>query len=176
MKPLNILIIEDNQGDQEYIEEILKQNQGMNFKGVNTLQAGIEELTKVDYDVILLDLFLPDVHGDPLKAFFELKNYCDSKDKKETAIVILTGLSDDDVSLWAIRSGAQDFFVKGELNLHNKGLIMTILRAYERALHIKSELDRIQPNLSPPASTSLDDSILALKEIKKRLRDGNRLE
>ena len=173
MKPLNILLIEDNEGDQTYIGEILAQTPGMNFKGVKTLQEGLEELNSTNYDVVLLDLFLPDVHGDPLKAFFQLKDYFEARDKKEMAIVILTGLSDNDVSLSAIRSGAQDFFSKGELDLYNKGLIMTIMRAYERAQHIQEIVQPIQPMVPlTPIPSSLDDSITALNEIKRRLRDA----
>jgi PleD family two-component response regulator len=181
MKPLNILLIEDNEGDQIFIEEILNKTPNFTFKGVRTLQAGIEALGNANYDVILLDLFLPDVQGDALKAFFELKNYCDSQDKKEIAIVILTGLSDDDISLWAIRSGAQDFFNKAGLDLYNKGLINAITRAYERALHIQDELQKVHPSPSPlpapaSASSSLNDSFTALNEFKRRLGEGNGME
>lgn len=169
-KPLNILLIEDNEGDREYIGEILLRSPGVQYKGVGTLREGIEELNNYKYDVVLLDLYLPDVHGEPLKAFFELESRF--KEGDPLAIVIITGLNDLDTSTFALRSGAQDFFEKGELNINNQGLIRAIIRANERALHLKSKLDKAPPpNNTKQGTQGIEESLANLNELKRRFEN-----
>lgn len=176
-KPLSVLIIEDNEGDREYIGAILDPNQEISYTGVGTLREGFECLAQYKYDVILLDLFLPDVYGDPLKAFFELKAYGEKIDLTDVAIIILTGLDDIDVSLEALRAGAQDYFEKGGLNLHSKGLVNTIKRAYERVLHIKSLDLPLAPDKTPCAPERPiigEEEIEAFQSLKRRIEDAAR--
>src|SRR4051812_49550880 len=66
-----------------------------------------EELEHVD--CVLLDLDLPDAHG--LAALHRLK-----ADHRELAILVLTGLADEQRGIEALAAGAQDYLVKGRVD------------------------------------------------------------
>lgn len=108
-RPLNVLLIEDNPGDARLIQEILRDADGeFRLERVDTLGKGIGALTRASADVVLLDLSLPDSHGpetfDRLHRAFPF-----------VPIVVLSGLADEEVAVAAVRSGAQDYLVKGQV-------------------------------------------------------------
>lgn len=106
----NILVIEDNPGDfyliREYLTEAHQVYEVFNSKTL----AEAREVTKlIRFDVILLDLSLPDGEG---KALIEdVLAICGS-----TPIIILTGLTDKQFGIESLKLGVQDYLVKGEVN------------------------------------------------------------
>jgi len=72
----------------------------------DSLSRGLERLTEGDFDVVLLDLGLPDSDG--LNAVTVLR-----AEVPHVPIVVLTGLCDEDMAIAALRAGAQDYLVKG---------------------------------------------------------------
>ena len=108
-----ILIVEDDEADLEYIQEYLsgsdvKEKFEVEFESDAAVRVSdaLELLEKNVYDLILLDLSLPDSTGlDTLRTVHEKK--------PEIPIVILTGLNDMDVSFQALEQGATHYFVKG---------------------------------------------------------------
>lgn len=107
---LKVLLIEDNPGDARLIEEMLKDS-GSQFelKVADTLSAGIDLFRSDGFDVIILDLGLPDSQGlDTLENLNEII--------LQTPVIVLTGLKDDDASIEALKIGAQDYLVKGQIN------------------------------------------------------------
>lgn len=122
---LNILYIEDNDDDVIILEELLGESVTLGrFKTCSRLNDGIEELGEFDYDLILMDLTLPDAQGiEGVKYMFDFLN-------ESTPVVILSGLKDHLVSLEAIKLGAQDYLVKGEYN--SALLAKTVQYAIER--------------------------------------------
>lgn len=107
---LNILIIEDNPGDILLIKEYLR-NSGINFKlaGAGTFKKAQALLACGKYDVILLDLGLPDSSG-----LETLKNLLSGK--LTTPVIVMTGLDDDETALASLREGAEDYIVKNKLD------------------------------------------------------------
>ncbi len=106
---LNILIIEDSPADLFLIEEMLRFST-VNIKHIYTagrMSAGIDLLNQFEISIVLLDLSLPDSFG--FESFLKIKNK-----SKKTPVIILTGLSDTEMALEAIKQGAQDYLVKGE--------------------------------------------------------------
>ncbi|OEU41805.1 hypothetical protein BGV40_12890 [Methanosarcina sp. Ant1] len=108
-KNIKILLIEDNPGDAYLIEEHLGEfaNFSYEFKNVGTLNEVLSILKEQPYDVILLDLGLPDSDG--------VNTYLSVHNKNPLVpIIILTGLNDGKIESHALKEGAQDFLVKGK--------------------------------------------------------------
>ncbi|MFM2267577.1 MAG: hypothetical protein RL757_1018 [Bacteroidota bacterium] len=106
--PTRVLLIEDNPGDARLVQILLEESDmGLcEFQNVTTLSAGILALQKSDFDVILLDLTLPDSRG-----FDTLQNLVSSV--PDANVIVMTGLSDKALGLNAVKAGAQDFLMKG---------------------------------------------------------------
>src|SRR5258706_8524188 len=102
-----ILLIEDNYADILLLREALEQDALVSFQVATTdrLKTGLKFLQENDFDAILLDLGLPDSQG--LDTFIRLH-----KESPDIPIVILSGLTDEDLALQAIQFGAQDYLVK----------------------------------------------------------------
>ncbi len=111
MKCIKVLLIEDNLGDAVLIQEMLKDVKTTNFqvKHAQILSEGIIYLQNEDFDIILLDLALPDSQG--IDTFNRTNEHA-----TELPIIILTGLSDEEFAIKAVGEGAQDYLVKGEVD------------------------------------------------------------
>lgn len=107
-EPLAILQVEDNPGDARLIEEHLKEvgSNLFTLKHVTTLNEARGELRTQHFDVILLDLALPDASG--LEALENLVSMSPHR-----AIIVFTGYDDVSLALKAMNKGAQDYLVKG---------------------------------------------------------------
>ena len=124
-KAIKILLVEDNPGDLKIIQEMLKESQYTPFKLTHApkLKDGLKTLQNNKFDVIILDLNLPDSEG--LDTFLQILSK-----HPELPIIILTGLSDEEMGINAVKQGAQDYLVKGEFN--GKLLARSINYAIER--------------------------------------------
>ncbi|MBK3583912.1 response regulator, partial [Streptomyces sp. MBT57] len=104
-----ILLIEDDLGDALLVEELLHDT-GLPFELTTraTLAQARTELATSQADCILLDLHLPDVSGiDALTAVRALA--------PNTAVIVMTGLSEAQAGTEAMAAGAQDYLVKGKV-------------------------------------------------------------
>jgi signal transduction histidine kinase len=106
---IDVLLVEDSPGDARLTRETLRDAAGEGFRitCVDRLATALGHLAANGTDVALLDLSLPDAHG--LDGVRRLQQA-----HPDLPIVVLTGLSDPDISLSAIRAGAQDYLVKGQ--------------------------------------------------------------
>lgn len=125
-KELNLLLVEDNDGDVRIIRELLKEQSIMVFKITiaGSLAEALAYLSKANFDIILLDLGLPDSQG--YETFSKLIKYY----PKANAIIILTGLNDTEIGLNAMYDGAQDYIIKG--NIDSDKLTKSIIYSFER--------------------------------------------
>jgi two-component system sensor histidine kinase UhpB len=125
LEPIKVLLIEDNRGDSAIILGMLKKSEIAQFELTHTprLKAGLSLLENEKFDIILLDLGLPDSEG--LGSFKTTL-----KKNPTTPIIILTGLANEEIGIKAIKYGAQDYLVKGEFN--GKLLVRAIQYAIER--------------------------------------------
>ena len=126
-----ILLIEDNPADARLLEILLEETDlatytiitKPTFKEAQTLLQTGEQ-----FEVILLDLYLPDSHKFEalkiIKAEFPNSN-----------VIMMTGLNDKKIGLEAVKAGAQDFIVKGVLDPET--LAQTLRYAIERNRVIK---------------------------------------
>ena len=122
---LKILLIEDNLAEARLLEEFLKQTQSKQFTLVHVKRLGeaVKELNKSTYDVILLDLTLPDSEG--LSSLPILISLVPS-----LPIVVLTNTNDEKLAIEAVRRGAQDYLVKRHVSVDV--LVRSLCYAIER--------------------------------------------
>ncbi|MEZ4727281.1 MAG: response regulator [Caldilineaceae bacterium] len=122
---IQTLLVEDNPGDTLLLRQMLADT--TLWKAVLTctdrLQAAIELCQQQPFEVILLDLSLPDSQG--YATFEQLRQYT-----PQTPIILLTGFDDQELAVRAVRAGAQDYLIKDEINAHL--LIRAMRYAIER--------------------------------------------
>ena len=121
---LDILLVEDRPGDAALLRESLSGESRVRLFGAERLADGIALARQRHFDVMLLDLTLPDTSGADtiLRAAAALP---------DMPIVVMTGTSDEEAASLAVRHGAQDYLVKGAADR------MTILRSVRYAIERK---------------------------------------
>ena len=120
-----VLLIEDNPGDARLIQEMLREA-GENLFEISvagSLSQGLTCLTEDQFDLVLLDLSLPDSQG--LDTFIQAHAHAPG-----IPMVVLTGVQDESFSIQTLRAGAQDYLAKGEIDA--KLLVRSIRYAIER--------------------------------------------
>jgi diguanylate cyclase (GGDEF)-like protein len=129
-----VLLIEDNPGDARLIKEMLAQHSAGPFrlKSVDRLSRGLEALSADPPALVLLDLSLPDSQG--LETFARVYAHA-----PKIPIIVLTGNDDQALALSAVKTGAQDYLVKGKIDPE------LLLRAMQYSIerkHYQEELER----------------------------------
>ena len=110
-RPLRVLMIEDSLTDAMLVEGELRRSSFSKFeiKRTDSLSAGLALLRDEDFDVVLLDLLLPDsVDIETVRAVHGAE--------PSVPIVVLSSIQDEAVAIEAIRNGAQDYIMKGHLD------------------------------------------------------------
>ena len=109
--PIKILLVEDNLGDARLIKEMLSESTTVRFglAHVKRLSEARESLSMEGFDIIVLDLSLPDGHG--LDTFVQTRIAAPS-----IPIVIMSGLGDEELAIKAVQEGAQDYLIKGQVD------------------------------------------------------------
>ncbi len=122
---IRLLLVEDNPGDADLVREMLDATNSAKFEleHASRLASGLALLAGGRYDVVLLDLGLPDSSG--LDTFYELHAKV-----PWVPVIVLTGLADHDIGLEAMKAGAQDYLVKGSVD--GSTLVFRIRCALER--------------------------------------------
>jgi diguanylate cyclase (GGDEF)-like protein len=133
----NVLLIEDNPGDVRLIEEMVREDADAPFSLVNVdrLSRALEHLSNGETALVLLDLSLPDSYG--LETFARVYAHSPT-----VPIIVLTGNDDQTIALSAVKSGAQDYLVKGRLD---RELLL-------RSMHYSIERKRYQVQLEHQAN------------------------
>lgn len=144
MRCIKVLLVEDNPGDVRLVCETLSEQEGVLYEVTcaDSLAGGLERLAQERYDVLLLDLNLPDEGG--LKTFH--KAHARSL---QTPIIVLTGLEDEATAIRAVRDGAQDYLNKGSLN-DGDSLSRALLYAVERKRSWDRSHERLKGEASQP--------------------------
>ena len=122
---LKILLIEDNPAFVRLLQEELAEAGGGGFELEHAGRLGEAQgrLEGENFQLIILDLSLPDSNG--LETFIKIHDQ-----SPEVPIVVLSGWDDEMLAVRAVREGAQDYLVKGQVNGHS--LIRSIQYAVER--------------------------------------------
>ncbi len=148
-----VLLIEDNPEYALLLQETLGTGRGGTFdvEWAEQVSTGLARLAAGGIEVVLLDLGLPDADG--LEAVVRLTSHV-----PRVPVVVLTGLADRVVAIEAVRLGAEDYLVKGEVD--SEGVARAIRYAFERHRHAmleearrKEQLDRERAEQANRAKT-----------------------
>ena len=125
-----VLLVEDNRDEAELIEELLLEtnvgrqvSQRLSVSSTDRLSKAQQLLLNEKFDVILLDLSLPD--SQDLTTIVKIQEY-----SVNTPIVVLTSRNDEELALQSIQTGAQDYLVK--IKIDSELLMRSIRYAIER--------------------------------------------
>ena len=118
-----ILIVEDDEKFARVLSKQLKKNNYEVSHSTN-LADFLDVIIQEKFDLVLLDLGLPDSSG--LETYERI-----SKVVPDTPIVVLTGLDDEEIAVGAVKKGAQDYLVKGDVD--NRTILRSLDYAIERS-------------------------------------------
>ncbi len=147
-----ILLVEDDPDDVWVMRSLLGDRWDGPFELVHVelLSSGIRRCQEDLFDVVLLDLALPDSQG--LETFIAMHAHAGG-----VPIVVLSGYDDEMTAMKAVQAGAEDYLVKGQVN--DNLLVRSIRYAIERNRRNKAE--------EALADTTLE--FRAAQEIQQRL-------
>jgi signal transduction histidine kinase len=173
--PLKILLVEDNPADADLLQEILAEADETEWQvmHVEKLKEAFKCLNENSFDVILLDLSLPDKQGLPTIAQTH-------EAAPDLPIVVLTGLNDRVLALEALREGAQDYLVKGKIDSYV--LVRAIRYAIERAYTLKKlrQSEEQLQRLNEELERRVEEQTLELRQnnqsLQKEIAERQRLE
>lgn len=131
--PIALLLVEDNPSDVQLLRTLLTKAADGKFAltVVARVDAALQAIATHRFDVVILDLSLPDAEG--MTAFERVQRAA-----PELPVLILSGFSDEQAALKLLQSGIQDYLVKGQADGP----------AIWRALRYAIERKRMQQNLS----------------------------
>jgi signal transduction histidine kinase len=138
VKPLQILLVEDNLSDARLLREMFSSEKPGSYELVHFLRMSeaIKHLAKGGVDIVLLDMGLPDAHGlDTVRRAHAAA--------PDVPLIVLTGLDDEAMAADAMKEGAQDYLIKGQIE--NRALPRALRYAIERhRLQTETDLFRTQ--------------------------------
>ena len=158
---LRFLLVEDSPADAFLIRTHL--NEGLDapvlVDHVETVAAAIQCLARQRFDLVLLDLTLPDSSG--IATFHSVLANAGSD-----PILILSGDEGGDLAVLAVREGAQDYICKGDVSAHALGLEVRFAMERNKRINAERQLDvareqiriarKVQKELYPRTAPKLD--------------------
>jgi signal transduction histidine kinase len=135
-KPLQVLLVEDNAGDVRLLREMFSKEKPDSFELTHLLRLSEAEthLAKGGVDILLLDMGLPDGHGlDTVRRAHAVA--------PNVPMIVLTGLDDEALAAEAMKAGAQDYLIKGQIE--NRALPRALRHATER-FRMQTEADLVR--------------------------------
>ena len=158
--PMHVLLVEDSPTDELLVRATLGAVAGVKcgVTAVSYLSMALRRVKEERFDVILLDLGLPDAQG--LETFARMHGAA-----RDVPIIVLSGLGDDEVAVQAVQRGAQDFLPKSQMN--GDILLRAIRYAIERH-HAQEERERYALELQVKNQELLEELKMA-REIQQAL-------
>jgi sigma-B regulation protein RsbU (phosphoserine phosphatase) len=129
-KITNVLLVEDNPDDADLLRELLASSPEFRLTHAERLDRALDILSNGAFDVVLLDLSLPDSRG--FETFSALH-----ANAAAIPIIVLSGLSDTRLAVKTVNEGAQDYLVKGHVDSH------LLVRAMQYAMERKRTSEKL---------------------------------
>jgi len=118
-KIIKVLYVEDDMDHAILISELIKEIKNVHYKltHVQQLNEALLELDNDNYDIILLDLSLPDEQG-----VDTVTRVCEKA--PDIPVVVISATDDETMAIKALQKGAQEYLVKGKVNSHSLSRIL----------------------------------------------------
>ena len=162
---LNILLIEDDPGDAYLLQTLLTRTEHVTFhlEYADRLATALEYLDHHDFDLMLLDLSLPDSTG--IETIAKVLAHA-----PDVPIVVLTGFDNEETAMQAVQAGAQDYLSKDHVD--DNMLTRSIRYAVERhRLHI--DLAKAQRQEEESLKKAYDELETRVQERTAELQQAN---
>jgi two-component sensor histidine kinase len=145
---MKLVMVDDSEADRRLFRILIEESFGekLEFWGEATGTKGLERCRAVAPDCILIDYRLPDMTG--LDFIAQLRS-TEAPHAPPSAVVMLTGLANEQVAVNAMKAGAQDYLVKDRMT--PEGLGSAVVRATEKIeliRELKQERDRLKESLA----------------------------
>lgn len=126
-RQIRVLLVEDNALDADVIREAIAEAKDSRFvlERVDCLSGALERLARGGIDLVLADLGLPDSDGLETVAKILART-------GGAPIIVLTASDDENLAVQALQQGAQDYLVKGYIQVYRNLLIRSMRYALER--------------------------------------------
>lgn len=162
---LKILLVEDDLGDADLLGEFLDLEDSNQFQLTHCtrLSEALQQLSQAVFDIVLLDLSLPDSHG------LATVNHLYTQ-HPTIPIVILSGLEDKSLAIEAVQKGAQDYLVKGQFD--SDSLVRAIHHGMERAkiLKLLNQKEEQLQKANEDLEHRVTERTIELEQANKQLR------
>jgi signal transduction histidine kinase len=154
-KPLQVLLVEDNAGDARLLREMFSKETAGSFTltHLTRMSEAEKHLARGGVDIVLLDMGLPDGHG--LETLRRARAAA-----PDVVMIVLTGLEDEVLAAEAIKEGAQDYLIKGQIEN----------RALPRALRHAMDCHRMQAETDAMRAHQLQLKDEFLSHVSHELR------
>ena len=167
---IKLLLVEDDPDFQRMVSVILKRSSltvGYDIKIADSLTTALECLNEHEFDLVLLDLGLPDSDGTEGIENIRQKY-------TEVPVIVLTGQTDEEIGLDAIKAGADDYFNKDEklqgvlgrtirYTIERKKITRELTEAKLRAEKLQKDAERVNKQLR----TAVEGANLMAREAIK---------
>ncbi len=171
-----LLLVEDNPGDTRLLQEMLSEQSEdrIAVRHVGSMLDAESHLGQFSFDIILLDLGLPDAQGlDALRRAHAAA--------PRIALVVLTGMDDETLAAQCLQLGAQDYLVKGQIETRSlrRSLRYAIERKImEEALYAEKERAQVTLNCIGDAvvCTDINGKITFLNPAAEKITGWSLLE
>ena len=170
-RPLKVLLVEDNAGDARLLREMFTTERPGSIELTHLMRLGeaLVHLVKGGVDIVLLDMGLPDGHGlDTVRRARAVA--------PDVPLIVLTGLDDEALAAEAMKEGAQDYLIKGQIE--NRALPRALRHAIERhrmqaeADHIRMDQLQFKDEFLSHVSHELRSPLTAIYQFVTILQDG----
>ncbi|MGK7901272.1 MAG: response regulator [Hormoscilla sp.] len=159
--PITVMIVEDSPEDRDMYRRFLTRDNPNRYK-ILEFESGSEAIdwclhscpvNETPPDLILLDYNLPDMNGLEfmLELNLEQKNNC-SNWHRQIPVILLTGQGSEEIAVQAMKMGAEDYLVKGQLTREK---LCSVINIVLKQMAVQYELQQAEKQQQLVASTAL---------------------
>ncbi|HZT72520.1 MAG TPA: GGDEF domain-containing response regulator [Terriglobales bacterium] len=175
--PLEILLVEDDAAYAALVTQLLERLGAARVTHRSRLRDGLAAIDARRFDVLLLDLSLPDGWGLDLLAAVRER-------APDLPVVVLTGRDDDELAISAVQRGAQDYLLKSQVDSGSALLPRALRYAIERHRFLAEQKELEQRLRAAQAATEeqvrqrtaeLTNKVMALEQRERWMRRLNEM-